>query len=37
MNRIMAIIERDPDGAERALLNHLSAAWEYVRGTFETP
>ncbi|WP_246680078.1 FCD domain-containing protein [Mesorhizobium sp. B2-8-9] len=33
----MAIIERDPDGAERALLNHLSAAWEYVRGTFEMP
>jgi DNA-binding FadR family transcriptional regulator len=32
-----AIIERDPDGAEGALLNHLSAAWEYVRGTFETP
>ncbi|WP_245262973.1 FCD domain-containing protein [Mesorhizobium australicum] len=32
----MAIIERDPDGAERALLNHLSAAWEYVRGTFES-
>ncbi|ESY81084.1 FCD domain-containing protein [Mesorhizobium australicum] len=31
-----AIIERDPDGAERALLNHLSAAWEYVRGTFES-
>ncbi|MBZ9747783.1 FCD domain-containing protein [Mesorhizobium sp. CO1-1-7] len=32
-----AIIERDPDGAERALLNHLASAWEYVRGTFETP
>jgi GntR family transcriptional regulator, sialic acid-inducible nan operon repressor len=29
-----AIIERDPDAAERALENHLSAAWEYVRGTF---
>ncbi|MGN6487292.1 MAG: FCD domain-containing protein [Devosia sp.] len=30
-----AIVERDPDGAERALQNHLGAAWEYVRGTFE--
>lgn len=30
-----AIIERDPDAAERALLGHLAAAWEYVRGTFE--
>ena len=30
-----AIIERDPDMAERALQNHLSAAWEYVRGTFD--
>jgi DNA-binding FadR family transcriptional regulator len=29
-----AIVERDPDGAERALQNHLGAAWEYVRGTF---
>jgi DNA-binding FadR family transcriptional regulator len=29
-----AIVERDPDAAERALQNHLSAAWEYVRGTF---
>lgn len=33
-----AIVERDPDAAERALQNHLAAAWEYVRGTFaETP
>jgi DNA-binding FadR family transcriptional regulator len=30
-----AIVERDPEGAEQALLKHLSAAWEYVRGTFE--
>ena len=29
------IVERDPDGAERALNGHLSAAWEYVRGTFK--
>ena len=29
-----AIIERDPDGAEEALVNHLRAAWEYVRVTF---
>jgi GntR family transcriptional regulator, sialic acid-inducible nan operon repressor len=28
------IVERDPDSAERALQNHLGAAWEYVRGTF---
>lgn len=31
-----AVAERDPDGAEKALLSHLNAAWEYVRGTFET-
>jgi DNA-binding FadR family transcriptional regulator len=30
-----AIVERDAEGAERALQSHLSAAWEYVRGTFE--
>jgi DNA-binding FadR family transcriptional regulator len=30
-----AIVERDPDAAERALQNHLGAAWEYVRGTFD--
>lgn len=32
-----AIVERDPDTAERALQNHLGAAWEYVRGTFVDP
>jgi DNA-binding FadR family transcriptional regulator len=32
-----AIVERDPDAAERALQNHLSAAWEYVRSTFDEP
>ena len=30
-----AIVERDPEAAEQALLKHLSAAWEYVRGAFE--
>ena len=30
-----AIRERDPDLAEEALENHLRAAWEYVRGTFD--
>lgn len=30
-----AVLERDPDAAERALQGHLAAAWEYVRGTFE--
>ncbi|WP_181707725.1 FCD domain-containing protein [Chthonobacter rhizosphaerae] len=30
-----AIVERDPDAAEKALTSHLNAAWEYVRGTFE--
>ena len=30
-----AIAERDPEGAERALNGHLTAAWEYVRGTFD--
>ena len=29
-----AIIDRDPDAAERALLAHLGEAWETVRGTF---
>jgi len=29
-----AIIDRDPDAAEKALLAHLSEAWETVRGTF---
>lgn len=32
-----AIAERDPDAGERALHSHLSAAWEYVRGTFPEP
>jgi GntR family transcriptional regulator, sialic acid-inducible nan operon repressor len=32
-----AIVERDPDAAEKALQNHLGAAWEYVRGTFAEP
>ncbi|WP_136660691.1 FCD domain-containing protein [Nitratireductor sp. XY-223] len=31
-----AIVERDPDAAEEALVNHLKAAWEYVRVTFDT-
>jgi len=31
-----AILERDPDAAEHALRGHLAAAWQYVRGTFET-
>jgi DNA-binding GntR family transcriptional regulator len=30
-----AIRDRDPDAAEAALVSHLNAAWEYVRGTFE--
>lgn len=29
------ILDRDPEGAERALNGHLVAAWEYVRGTFD--
>ena len=32
-----AIVDRDPEAAERALNNHLGAAWEYVRGTFAEP
>ncbi len=31
-----AIVERDADGAEKALNAHLNAAWEYVRVTFES-
>lgn len=31
-----AVLERDADGAEAALREHLNAAWLYVRGTFET-
>ncbi len=30
-----AIVDRDPDAAEAALVGHLSAAWEYVRVTFD--
>jgi DNA-binding FadR family transcriptional regulator len=31
----LAIEDRDPDGAEEALVNHLNAAWEYVRVTID--
>lgn len=31
-----AIRDRDPDAAEAALNAHLNAAWEYVRGTFQS-
>lgn len=31
----LTIRDRDPDAAEVALENHLRAAWEYVRGTFD--
>ena len=31
----LAVVERDPDAAEEALVNHLKAAWEYVRVTFD--
>lgn len=31
-----AIRDRDADAAEAALNAHLNAAWEYVRGTFDT-
>lgn len=31
------ILDRDPDGAEKALNGHLAVAWEYVRGTFDQP
>ncbi len=30
-----AILDRDPDAADEALRNHLNAAWEYVRVTFD--
>ena len=30
-----AILERDPVAAEEALNNHLKAAWEFVRVTFD--
>ncbi len=32
-----AIVDRDPDTAEKELVNHLNSAWEYVRATFDTP
>jgi GntR family transcriptional regulator, sialic acid-inducible nan operon repressor len=31
-----AIRDRDAEAAEAALNSHLHAAWEYVRGTFDT-
>ncbi|MSU88866.1 FCD domain-containing protein [Rhodobacteraceae bacterium 2CG4] len=31
-----AIVERDPEAAERALTDHLRSAWEYVRVTFDS-
>ena len=30
-----AILERDPDRAEEALIDHLKGAWEFVKDTFE--
>ena len=30
-----AILERDPDAAEEALIAHLREAWQFVRATFE--
>ncbi len=30
-----AIVDRDPEAAERALTDHLRSAWEYVRVTFD--
>lgn len=30
-----AILERDPDAAETALVSHLNAAWEFVSDTFD--
>ncbi|MEP1934009.1 MAG: FCD domain-containing protein [Roseibium sp.] len=30
-----AILERDPLAAEEALISHLSAAWDFVRDTFD--
>jgi DNA-binding FadR family transcriptional regulator len=31
-----AVVDRDADAAEQALISHLNASWETVRGTFET-
>ena len=30
-----AIVDRDPEAAEAALVSHLTSAWEHVRVTFE--
>ena len=30
-----AILERDPDRAEQALIEHLKGAWEFVKDTFD--
>ncbi|MDB5506856.1 MAG: transcriptional regulator [Devosia sp.] len=30
-----AVLDRDPDAAEKALTGHLTSAWQYVRSTFE--
>lgn len=30
-----AILDRDPNSAEDALIEHLRAAWDHVRGTFD--
>lgn len=32
---LLAIEDRDPEGAEEALVNHMKAAWEFVRVTFD--
>jgi DNA-binding FadR family transcriptional regulator len=32
-----AIVDRDPHAADTALTNHLMAAWEFVRTTFNNP
>lgn len=33
---LTAILDRDPAGAEAALIRHLNAAWDHVKGTFGT-
>ncbi len=33
---VNCILDRDPAAAEAALLTHLNAAWEFVRGTFDS-
>lgn len=32
-----AILERDPERAEKALLDHMEVAWEFVKDTLENP